>query len=178
MNGLEHSIIPEPFTSIGEPASHDRRSGTDRRETTGRRMDDVDLKAVQEDIRDMRDEIKMICQAIQKIAVQEERITALTVSLNATKTDITSIYAWITQLQKDHDQCQIGSVMTEIRWLKWFVMLNTGIIVAAIIGALISGVLNLAAGKHESGNQKTRNAVYYMEDDLKQAPIPWIRINE
>lgn len=113
----------------------DRRSGTDRRETTGRRTDDVDLKAVQEDIRDMRDEIRMICQAIQKIAVQEEKIASTVSRLDALDARVTSLTEMHFQLRQSHDSCNIGSLLTEIRWMKWFIM-STPALYTVILGVM------------------------------------------
>jgi lipopolysaccharide biosynthesis protein len=100
----------------------DKRNGLARRKDMGRRMDDLNLKIVQEDIREIRDEIKMICQTVQRVAVQDEKIATAIFRMDTFETRLTDITNRHNLLRQSHDSCDVGAILTEVRWMKWIVM--------------------------------------------------------
>jgi hypothetical protein len=89
---------------------------------------------MREDIKEIRSELRAISETLQQLAVQEQKITTLFEAHAAVRNEMSTLTSKVAQLQQDHDRCQIGAVVTDVAWVKWFVMGNTVANLALLLG--------------------------------------------
>lgn len=86
------------------------------------------------DISQVKARLEEVYETLNKLAVQEQKIQTLYECINSLHKAHATIEDRVNRLQQDHDRCQIGSVSTDLSWIKWFVMGNT----IALLGTVMT----------------------------------------
>ena len=114
----------------------ERRSGDERRQNT-RRASDMDLTRLHADMQAMRMEIQAISKSLQKLAVQDERMSSIIVSMAEMKKELIAMDMKQDKLRQEHDKCPVGELKNDVSWLKWFVMGIAMAMFALVIGVIV-----------------------------------------